>query len=278
MGKLFALIGHPVGHSLSSIMHNEEFQALGLPHRYECFDVDPANLSKAVEGIKALGIAGFNVTVPHKVTVMQHLDEIDEEARQIGAVNTIVNRDGYLIGANTDGQGFLKSLKDVAGETLSHMRVLMIGAGGAARGVAVTLDRYRVRQLDIANRTLEKAEFLIEKGIQNTPSRVLSFEEAESGLSEYDVIINTTPIGMSPNTGEMPLSVNGINPGTILADLIYNPLETKWLKEGEGIGAVTMNGVGMFVGQGALAFEKWTGRTPDRGRMRDTVLARLEGR
>ncbi|HEU5139048.1 MAG TPA: shikimate dehydrogenase [Bacillales bacterium] len=278
MGKLFALIGHPVGHSLSAIMHNEEFQALGLPHRYECFDVDPANLGKAIDGIRALGIAGFNVTVPHKVKVMQYLDEIDEEARQIGAVNTVVNQSGYLIGMNTDGKGFLHSLRDVTGEALSSSRVLMVGAGGAARGVAVTLDRYGVKQLDIANRTLEKAESLIEDGIRKSMAQVITLEEAESGLPEYDVIINTTPVGMSPNTDELPMGLNGVKPGTVLADLIYNPLQTKWLKIGEGLGATTMNGIGMFVGQGALAFEKWTGQNPDRERMRQTVLRRLEGR
>ncbi|HEX7063666.1 MAG TPA: shikimate dehydrogenase [Bacillales bacterium] len=275
MGKLFALIGHPVGHSLSPAMHNDAFQALDLPHHYVSFDVRPADLQKAVEGMRVLGIAGFNVTVPHKVEVMDYLDEIETEAREIGAVNTVVNRDGYLIGANTDGQGFLQSLKDVAGESLSEKRVLMIGAGGAARGVAVALDRHGVKQLDIANRTREKAESLLEIGIRNTSARDLGLEQAQSDLQYYDIIINTTPIGMSPHTDNVPLIVEGIRAGAIAADLIYNPLKTKWLEAAERRGAVTMNGVGMFVGQGALAFEKWTGQTPDRKRMQQIVLRQL---
>lgn len=275
MGKVFALIGHPVGHSLSPMMHNDAFHALDLPHHYVSFDVKPADLKEAVSGIRALGIAGFNITVPHKVNVMQYLDEIAEEARQIGAVNTVINRDGKLIGTNTDGRGYLLSLKEKTGEHLSEKRVLMIGAGGAARGVAVTLDRYGVKRLDIANRTFEKAKTLIETGIRRTPAHALTLEEAALHLADYDVIINTTSVGMSPNVEDMPLPVEGIRPGTILSDLIYNPLRTKWLLEGESLGGIVMNGIGMFIEQGALAFEAWTGLSPDRERMRKIVVDEL---
>ncbi|HET7580889.1 MAG TPA: shikimate dehydrogenase [Bacillales bacterium] len=278
MGNLYALIGHPVGHSLSPEMHNEAFRSLGLPHHYESFDVAPVDLQEAIAGIKALGIAGFNITVPHKVEVMPYLDEMDEDARRIGAVNTVIHQDGRLIGRNTDGQGFLEALIDKAGEDLSEKRVLMIGAGGAARGVAVALDRHGVKQLDIANRTSEKAHALIAGSLQNEIAQVLALEEAVENMGDYDILINTTPVGMSPNTDDMPMPVDRIKPGAIMSDLIYNPLKTKWLEEGEKYGAVPMNGIGMFVNQGALAFEWWTGQSPDRERMRQTVLESLKGR
>lgn len=278
MGKLFVLIGHPIGHSLSPEMQNAAFRDLNLPHHYESFDVKPDDLEKAVAGIRAMGIAGFNVTVPHKVNVMQYLDEIDQEAKRIGAVNTVMNQDGRLLGTNTDGQGYLQSLEEKVGGELSEKRVLVIGAGGAARGVAVTLDLYGVKQLDIANRTSERATALIQDGVHHAASQVLTLEQAAQFAYRYDILINTTPIGMSPNTDAIPLPLDSITPGTVLSDLIYNPLQTKWLLKGEQKGALTLNGIGMFVAQGALAFERWTGKSPDRDLMRQTALEGLKGR
>ncbi|HET7657892.1 MAG TPA: shikimate dehydrogenase [Bacillales bacterium] len=276
MGKLYALIGHPIGHSLSPQMHNDCFQMLNIPAHYESFDVAPTDLEKAIEGMKALGVAGFNVTIPHKVAVMSYLDDVDEEANRIGAVNTVINRNGRLYGTNTDGKGYLQSLIEKAGEDLSNKRVLIIGAGGAARGVAVSLDRHGVNQLDVANRTLEKAEKLIETGIHATSfAQPLTLEEASENLGHYEIVVHTTPIGMFPKTDDMPMPLDRLKPGTVLSELIYNPLQTKWLQEGERKGAIIVDGVGMFVGQGALAFELWTGRQPDRDRMRQTVLKQL---
>lgn len=276
MGKLFGLIGHPVGHSLSPMMLNGAFARLGLEHHYQSFDVETDALKDAVAGMKALGVSGFNITVPHKVAVMRYLDAVDEEAKQIGAVNTVINDNGTLLGTNTDGRGYLLALQETAGEDISEKSILMIGAGGAARGVAVTLDRFGIRRLDIANRTPEKAEALIEGGIQYSVANMLTLKEAEKHLTDYDIIINTTPVGMSPHTVGMPLSVDEVSSGTILSDLIYNPLETRWLEEGKKHGAMTMNGIDMFVNQGALAFEQWTGCPPDRWHMREAVLERLK--
>lgn len=276
MGNLYGLIGHPVSHSLSPLMHNDAFLKMGISAHYESFDVLPADLGEAIKGMKALGVAGFNITVPHKVAAIDHLDEIDEEAERIGAVNTVVNRNGCLIGTNTDGKGYLQSLVDNVGKDLSHKRILILGAGGAARGVAITLDRYGVRQLDIANRTFEKADKLIEEGVHHSGfAKPMTFDEAAKDLGNYDIVINTTPIGMFPNTDDMPLPLERLNRGTVLSDLIYNPLRTKWLKEGNGKGALALDGVGMFVAQGALAFELWTGMRPDREQMRQTVLNQL---
>lgn len=278
MGKLFVLLGHPIGHSLSPEMQNHAFRDLNLPYHYESCDVKPDDLEKAVEGIRAMGIAGFNVTVPHKVHVMQYLDDIDEEAIRIGAVNTVVNDHGRLFGTNTDGQGYLESLMETTGKNLSDKKVLIIGAGGAARGVTVALDRHGVKRLDIANRSPERAEALIEHGLRHTNVDVLTLDKAAEVAGDYDILINTTPVGMSPNPDGIPLSVHNVRPGTVLSDLIYNPLATKWLQEGERKGAVTHNGLGMFVNQGALAFERWTGQKPDRWKMRQIVLEQLKGR
>lgn len=278
MGNLFALIGHPVGHSLSPAMHNDMFRALGLPHYYQAFDVNSSNLKEALRGMRALGVAGFNITVPHKVAVLEELDEVDEEAGQIGAVNTVKNENGRLIGYNTDGKGYLEGLINIIGHTLSEKNVLMIGAGGAAKGVAVSLSRHGVKQLDLTNRTLDKAEKLSEICRRHVPSKVIDFDKAQTELACYDVIINTTPAGMSPNVEAMPLPVRHIKAGTIMSDLIYNPLKTKWLSEGEKLGAVADNGISMFIGQGALAFQIWTGYKPDQQRMKKVVLEQLRRR
>ncbi len=277
MGKLYGLLGHPVGHSMSPIMHNDQFSFLGLDCYYHAFDVHPEELENAVKGIRALGLSGFNVTIPHKVEIMKYLDEIDEEALQIGAVNTVVNREGKLCGYNTDGKGFAVSLQNIAGPDFLNKKMLIIGAGGAARGIFVTLARKGAIAIDIANRTLEKAEQLISDNPYPIQSCSRSIKEAEENLQEYQIIINTTSVGMSPKIEELPLQLSNMKPGTILSDIIYNPLETKWLKDGKTLGALTQNGVGMFVGQGALAFEMWTKEKPDFSRMEQIVMKQLGG-
>ncbi|NSL50255.1 shikimate dehydrogenase [Calidifontibacillus erzurumensis] len=277
MGKLFGLLGHPVGHSLSPIMHNDQFAHLGLDCHYTAFDVLPEQLENAVKGIRALGIAGFNVTIPHKVQVMEYLDEIDEEARQIGAVNTVVNNNGTLIGYNTDGKGFAVSLEKLAGENFLKKKILLIGAGGAARGIYVTLARMGAKNIDIANRTVSKAIELIETNQFPLHSKAFAIDEAEEMLAEYEIVINTTSVGMSPHIDHKPLSLKNMKAGTILSDIIYNPFETNWLKEGKRLGAITQNGIGMFVRQGALAFELWTNIKPDYDRMEQIVIQQLRG-
>ncbi|WP_216828996.1 shikimate dehydrogenase [Alkalihalobacterium elongatum] len=278
MGKLFGLLGNPVSHSMSPRMHNDAFRSLNLDHHYHAFDVKVSNLESAVNGIRALDITGFNVTIPHKVEVMKYLDEVDEEAKLIGAVNTVVNKDGRLIGYNTDGEGYLQSLQKITGEQLQHMKVLIIGAGGAARAVFTVLSRYGVPELHIANRTKEKAAILAnECNCGNTNVMVCSVEEAAMCLDIYDLIINTTSVGMSPNIDQLPIDLGNLRVDSVVSDLIYNPLKTKFLQEAEAKGATILNGVGMFVGQGALAFEKWTGHSPDRSKMEKVVLQQLGG-
>ncbi|MCL7746887.1 shikimate dehydrogenase [Halalkalibacter alkaliphilus] len=278
MGKVFGLLGHPVGHSMSPNIHNDAFNQIGIEATYHAFDVEPEFVKEAVHGIRALQIAGCNVTVPHKVAVMEYLDEIDEEARLIGAVNTIVNQNGKLIGYNTDGRGFVQSLIEELNEDLKDKRLLLIGAGGAARGVATALMLYGIRHLAITNRTIEKADPIVQLAkTLKTPAEAVDRAQAEKSLDEYDVIINTTSVGMSPNIEDMPLDLGNLKREAVVCDLIYNPLETKLLKVAKKEGATTINGVGMFVNQAALSFEHWNGVTPDRNRMRKIVLEQLGG-
>ena len=283
MNKLFGLIGHPVSHSMSPLMHNDAFKQLGINGYYHAFDVQEGKLEEAVAAFKVLNMSGFNVTIPHKVAIMEFLDEIDEEAKMIGAVNTVVNSNGRLIGFNTDGRGFLSSLLEIVPKLLIESNVLVLGAGGAARAVVTAVADHGVKTLAITNRTLKKAteiknNYYNYKKSKNAQIDIVSLQEAEANIGVYDIIINTTSLGMSPNIEEIPISIDHIKPNVVLSDLIYNPLKTKWLQLGEENGAIIHNGVGMFAMQGALAFEKWTGITPDTARMTKIVMNQLGGK
>lgn len=274
---IYGVIGYPVAHSMSPLMHNGEFQALHLDHYYTAFNIHPDHLEKAIDSVRTLQINGLNVTIPHKVKVMDYLDEIDEEARLIGAVNTIINQDGHLIGTNTDGEGYLRSLLPVVDSSLKTKKIVLIGAGGAARAIATTLARYGIKELDVANRTLEKADELVKHIHQFANGKALTLKEAEEQLADYDIVINTTSVGMSPHVTEVPIRLDRLKKGAIVSDLIYNPLKTLFLQQAEAKGSIIHNGVGMFVYQGALAFQKWTGIEPNIERMTDTVIKKLGG-
>lgn len=275
MEKLYALFGCPVHHSLSPHMHNDAFRNMNIAAHYHAFHVEPEDLKDALNGVRALGISGLNVTIPHKTAVMSLLDDVDPIARRIGAVNTIVNENGRLIGYNTDGPGYVRALEEEINVDIKEKRILLIGAGGAARGIYFSLADRGAKQIDICNRTVSKAKRLIDECDVGVSSVAYSLNEAEERLGEYDILINTTSIGMYPNVEEMPLSLANIKEGTIVSDIIYNPLETKWLKEARKRNAIIQNGVGMFVYQGALAFEKWTGIFPDVQRMKKIVIEQL---
>jgi shikimate dehydrogenase len=263
---------------MSPMMHNYAFSQQNIDATYRLFDVKPERLKDAVSGIRALNISGVNVTIPHKVAVMEFLDEIDEEAQQIGAVNTIVNVGGKLIGYNTDGRGYFESLLPVLSQPLETQSVLVIGAGGAARAIVTVLAREGVKDITIANRTVSRAEELASV-TRNISEHILTttIEQATFDLESYHIVINTTSIGMSPNVDHIPLSLKKLKPGTIVSDLIYNPIQTRLLKEAEEKGAKVLDGVGMFVNQGALSFEYWTGEKPDRAQMAQLVYEKLGG-
>ncbi|HEY9576939.1 MAG TPA: shikimate dehydrogenase [Pseudobacillus sp.] len=277
MKKLFGVIGDPIAHSMSPAMHNDAFVRLGIDGYYHPFHVKPEGLAAAVQGMKAIGVQGFNVTIPHKSAIIPLLDQVDPLAKAIGAVNTVVREDGGWTGYNTDGAGFVRGLREAYGEPLEEKRVLLIGAGGAARAIYYTLASEKVSQIDIANRTAEKAASLAENCPYSVTGSVKTTDEAAEQLEEYDVIIQTTSIGMSPLIEASPISVQKIKAGTFVSDIIYNPLETKLLQEAKKRGARTQNGLKMFVYQGALAFERWTGQTPDINKMEQIVCSQLGG-
>jgi shikimate dehydrogenase len=274
--KLFAVLGDPIGHSMSPIMLNDLFSFYKIDAHYHPFHVKKEDLKDAIKGLKAIGISGFNVTIPHKSAIIPLLDEVDDLALSIGAVNTVVNEGGKFIGYNTDGPGFIKGL-DAYIPSIEGKKVLVIGAGGAARAIYFTLAKLKPQSVDIANRTIRNAVELIKACPFETASKAVTMEEASTQLMDYDLIIQTTMIGMSPQISEQPISLKNLNEQTIVCDIIYNPLDTKLLIEARQKGATTQNGLDMFIFQGALAFEKWTGIFPDEQRMRDNVLKQLGG-
>lgn len=277
MKKLFAVIGEPIAHSMSPQMHNDAFMNHSIDAHYQPLLVKKDDLKDAVKGLKAIGISGFNVTVPHKTAIMPLLDEVDSMARQIGAVNTVVNRDGKFVGYNTDGLGYLAGLSELTND-LSNQKVLIIGAGGSARAIYYTLSKSGVTSLNICNRTVERAEELIRDCPYKTNSKALSLDEAENNLNDYDIIIQTTNVGMAKDADKLPISLSLLKKGSIVSDIIYNPFETLFLKEAKRRGAIIQNGVDMLVHQGALAFQYWTAISPDVKRMKKIVLEQLGGR
>jgi len=273
---LLGLFGHPVQHSQSPIMHNTAFAELQLNYAYAAFDVEPEKLEEAVAGIRALGLRGVNVTIPHKVAIIPFLDEIDPLAKRIGAVNTVVNENGKLIGYNTDGLGYVKSLVEETGIRLSEQVVTLLGAGGASRAVACTLAQEGVKEIRIINRSQEKAVKLAAHLESLVPTKVFEPAEGFSAIQDSTLLINTTSIGMHPHVEEMPIPVEWLKKDLVVSDLIYNPLETKLLLQAKALGAQTHSGMGMFINQGALAFELWTGEKAPAAVMRETVLKQLQ--
>jgi shikimate dehydrogenase len=262
--KLCALIGDPVEHSLSPIMHNTVFHHLGLNYVYLCLRVTAANLRTAVEGIRSLGLVGVNVTIPHKITVMKYLDEIDPTAKDIGAVNTVVNRDGILVGYNTDGWGGLSAL-EAEGVPFRGKKVVLLGAGGAARALSFCIAPL-ADVLVILNRTEEKALDLstslqrrFGKKIRGGP---LHRDVLPKEVEGADLLINSTSVGMYPRREGCLVEGSLLNPRMTVFDIVYNPRETRLLREAKSVGAKTVGGLNMLVHQGALAFQIWTGVLP----------------
>lgn len=261
--RIAGVIGDPVAHTLSPPMHNAAFTALGLAWVYVPFRVAPERLGDAVRAVRALNLAGLNVTIPHKVAVLDFLDELDESARLIGAVNTIVNRDGRLIGYNTDGAGFLRSLRVDAGAEPRGRSVLLLGAGGAARAIGVQLALEGAARIDIANRTVDRAKALADHLIQSVGVQARAYGLSDLGphlVGGYDIVIHTTSWGMAPEADVAPLiTTEALNAKTLVCDIVYTPRETSLLRAARERGCQVLEGLGMLVHQAALAFELWTG-------------------
>ncbi|MBB3108937.1 shikimate dehydrogenase [Paenibacillus phyllosphaerae] len=272
---LYSVIGDPIRHSKSPVMMNRAFKETGINGIYTAFHIQSEQLGAFAAGIRAMGIRGVNVTIPHKLDIMAHLDEIDESARVIGAVNTIVNEDGKLIGYNTDGLGYVRSLKEEAEPHLAGRRILIVGAGGATRGILYALAKEGVGHVTIANRTVERAQELAAVFQGQADVRAIGTDELARACGEADIIINTTSVGMYPNVEATPLNADWLPSGAIASDLIYNPLKTRFLQEAEDRGLKIHGGLGMFIYQGAYAFEYWTGTAAPVQAMRQTVLEAL---
>ncbi len=256
---LLALIGDPVGHSKSPDMMNRALKNHGLPYVYLAFQVAPERLKEAVNGFRALGVKGWNVTIPHKVAIMEHLDEIDESALAIGAVNTVVCEEGKWVGYNTDGPGYLRSLKEEWDLPFPKLKAVILGAGGAARAVGYALATAGVPEISVANRTVEKAEALANHLASFTQTRAVSLKEGKDVIEKADLVINTTSVGMHPDRDATPVPTEWLHEGQYVSDLIYHPRETALLKGAKQQGAKVHEGLGMLVYQAAIAFEKWTG-------------------
>ncbi|GAB6075989.1 shikimate dehydrogenase [Desulfurobacterium crinifex] len=257
---VYGIIGHPVKHSLSPLMQTAAFKALGIDAVYVPFDVDPENLGEAVNGLRALNVKGFNVTVPHKEGVIEYLDFVDEDAEFLGAVNTVKNEDGQLTGYNTDADGFLQSLIE-EGIELEGKRITMFGAGGAARAVGYAVLKGGAKFLNVVNRNFSKGKVVGE--LLGKRGNVLVFPLRESTvatlLKDTDIVINTTSVGMKPD--DPPLFDYSLIPeGLTVVDIIYNPAETPLLKAAKEKGCKIVNGLGMLIHQGAIAFKIWTGK------------------
>jgi len=276
--RVYALIGDPIKHSLSPLMQNLAFRLLGLDCIYLAFRVKPEELGWAIKGIRALGVSGFNVTVPHKVAVIPFLDEVDHSASDVGAVNTVTNRGGRLVGHNTDGSGTLAALSD-EGVDLKDKKIVILGAGGAARAIAFAT-AHAAGSLVIMNRTTSKAEELSSDLKQRyrklIEARKLSNETLSEELVDAEVLINATSVGMSPRKEESLVNRHMIRPKTTVFDIVYNPLETKLINEAKAAGAKTIGGAKMLVYQGALSFEIWTGIKAPVDEMLRAVIRRLK--
>jgi len=275
--RIFCIIGHPITHSFSPFIHNYWFKELGLDFRYLAFHVHPDQLKQSIKGIKALNIKGFNVTIPHKETILPFIDKVDVLAQDIGAINTIKLEEAKLIGRNTDALGGKKALLD-AGCKIKNKKVLILGAGGAARAISFALIE-DIDYLVIANRTSERVRILVGDLIKkkNCEIKYINFDtqSLKQELGEIDILINTTPIGMFPNISKSPISKEIIHSDLFIFDLVYNPLETQLLKDAISIGCKAQGGLDMLINQGALAFEWWTNKKPNIDKIKDKLIENL---
>lgn len=257
------IIGYPLGHSISPAFQQAAFDLLGLDVTYERWETPPEKLARRFELLREPDCLGANVTVPYKQDALKLVDEIDPLAERIGAINTVVNRDGRLHGYNTDAEGFLRSLREETGFDPTEKRVLVVGAGGAARAVAFALADAGATRIVIANRTVSRAQGLADVVSSTTGIKVeASPLPPDQNDASFNLIVQCTSVGMrgGPEESEAPDVTALVTPGTLVADLVYNPLETPLLREARERGAKVSGGLGMLVYQGAAAFSLWTGQ------------------
>ncbi len=270
MEKRFAVIGDPIDHSLSPNIHSAAFRELELDCSYIAYRIPKGELEEGIEGLKKIKIDGFNVTVPHKVEMMKYLDKTDEACSLIGAVNTITNKEGILKGYNTDMDGFLEPFKKKE-LSIVNTKVLLLGAGGAARAIVAGFAKEKAKSITIVNRTLEKAKELSEFAKKiGLDTKIISINEVSDSTKDYDIIVNATSIGLKNEPS--PISLNGINEKTIVYDIVYMPMNTDFLKKAKDAGAVIIFGYEMLLGQAVRAFEIWNGIEAPYNAMKKALL------
>jgi shikimate dehydrogenase len=259
--KIFGIFGYPVEHTFSPSMHNAAFGKLGIDACYVPFAVNPDTLGDAAKAILPLGLHGLNITVPHKEKIISYLDELSEEALLIGAVNTIEVKNNKLIGHNTDGRGFLRSLREEAKFHPRGKSFLFIGSGGAARAVGFSLALAGAKQIVFYDVDLHKANALAQDISQKTgaDAKIVSGDLVTASAEESDCLINATPLGLKKND-PVPIEIDSIMKKHLVCDLVYNPPETRLLKAAKKRGAKLLSGLGMLLYQGVIAFEIWTGK------------------
>ena len=271
--KLVGLIGNPVKHSLSPVIQNRAFQVSGLNLAYFTFKVEPHDLEQAIEGMAALGLAGFNVTIPFKETVLPFLDILEPEVKMIGAANTVVIQDGKLRGWNTDGLGFIRSLEE-KGINPAGQNILLIGAGGAAKAVSVALALQGAKSIIVANRSLSRGQQLSEKlSAMGVSSLAIPLEQLTTKIDfqNLDLVVNATPVGMHSTQEAHLIPVNLLSRSAVVCDLVYGSRRSWLLQEASGRGCTALDGSGMLLHQGAEAFQLFTGVKPPIDDMREAL-------
>lgn len=265
MTAKLGIIGFPIGHSISPIFQQAALDHLGVDATYKAWEVVPDDVASFLQELRNPDVLGINVTVPHKEAVIPHLDQVDDWAAAAGAVNTVVYWEGRLGGYNTDGTGFLRALREAGGFDPQDRRTLVLGAGGAARGVTLALIRAGVSRLTVANRTVERARQLVKQAQDSSVEAhaiPLEGHELAEAAAAAELIVNCTSVGMhhGPDQTGSPLPAGLIPSKSLVNDLVYNPMETPLLREAAQAGASTLGGIHMLVYQGAASFEMWTGR------------------
>lgn len=271
--KYVGNFGQPVWENPTEVMVQAAFDHHDLAFRYITTEVPAENLAAAFAGVKAMGYKGFNCTLPHKVAIIEHLDDLGESAALMGAVNCVVERDGRYVGENTDGKGFLESLTpiiDPAGK-----RVLIFGAGGAARAVSVELALAGAAAITIVNRTVERGEELVAllNAKTGAPATFLAWNSDHAIPDDVEIVVNSTSIGLFPDTSRVAVDASTLRAGLVVADIIPNPPRTRFLEEADAAGCRTIDGLGMLVNQGKIGIRFWTGVDPDTTVMRAALEA-----
>ncbi len=277
--KVCALLGFPAHHSMGPAIHNTAFEAMGLPFVYIAQDVPPADLATAMAGVRALGYRGLSITMPHKVAALDLVDEVDATARAIGCINTVVNEQGRLLGYNSDGQGALDALAR-AGVAVANRRVLVLGSGGAARAVAMTVALLgRPADLEILGVVEDELARLerdiMEKSAIQARTRKLDGAALAAAMERAEVVLHCTPVGMTPDPHRTLIPSSLFRPELAVFDAVYNPRRTLLLKQAAAIGCRVVEGMEMFLGQAMVQFGLWTGQPAPADAMRQVIEARL---